>query len=227
MTIIASYQDIFAPFDRAPPDRPFVVAQLGQSLDGRVATHSGDAANVSGKAGLDHLHRLRARADVVVVGAGTAAADDPQLTVRRVDGRNPARAVIDPGGRTAGCARWRAADGVKRYLITATGAADNCDEVIRLPAREGRIDPALVVRSLFERGMRIILLEGGPATLAAFLEAGSIDRLHVFVSPVIIGSGKAAIDLPPIEKLDQALRPPARTFQFAGGEVLFDCDMRG
>ena len=82
----------------APPDRPFVVAQLGQSLDGRIATVSGDSRGINGSDALDHLHALRASVDAVVVGVGTVIADDPQLTVRRVSGRHPARVVIDPAG---------------------------------------------------------------------------------------------------------------------------------
>ncbi|MEL6128139.1 MAG: RibD family protein, partial [Pseudomonadota bacterium] len=78
---------------------PVVVAQLGQTLDGRIATVTGASKYINGHSALDHLHRLRAHVDAVVVGVGTAIADDPQLTVRRVDGQSPARVVIDPRGR--------------------------------------------------------------------------------------------------------------------------------
>ena len=76
-----------------------VVGQIGQSLDGRIATESGHSKYINGPAGLTHLHRLRALVDAVVIGVGTAIADDPQLTVRRVSGQQPARVVIDPKGR--------------------------------------------------------------------------------------------------------------------------------
>jgi diaminohydroxyphosphoribosylaminopyrimidine deaminase/5-amino-6-(5-phosphoribosylamino)uracil reductase len=92
-------RDVFAPFREAPLDRPFVVAQIGQSLDGRIATSSGESRDISGAAALDHLHRIRAHVDAVVVGRGTIVADDPKLTVRRIEGKNPARVVIDPSGR--------------------------------------------------------------------------------------------------------------------------------
>ena len=74
---------------RGDATRPFVVAQLGQSLDGRIALPSGESKYINGPAALDHLHRLRAAVDAVIVGIGTVTADDPQLTVRRVDGREP------------------------------------------------------------------------------------------------------------------------------------------
>lgn len=100
------------------PDRPMFIGQLGQSLDGRIATISGDSYYINGAEGLDHLHRLRASVDAVLVGAGTVAADNPQLTVRRCAGRNPARVVIDPRGRLDPAARWLADDGARRILVT-------------------------------------------------------------------------------------------------------------
>jgi diaminohydroxyphosphoribosylaminopyrimidine deaminase / 5-amino-6-(5-phosphoribosylamino)uracil reductase len=90
---------IFEPFASGTLQRPFVVAQLGQSLDGRIATVTGDSKYINGEAALDHLHAIRAHVDAVVVGIGTVIADDPQLTVRRAEGRNPARVIIDPRGR--------------------------------------------------------------------------------------------------------------------------------
>ncbi len=217
--------DIFAPFEHAPPDRPFVVAQLGQSLDGRIATISGESRDISGGAALDHLHRIRARVDAVVVGAGTIVADDPQLTVRRVAGKNPARVAIDPRGRLDGQGNWLAEDGVRRFLVTAASiAAPPGAELVLLDARDGVIPPRAIVEVLFGWGLRRILIEGGARTIAGFIEAGCVDRLHVLVAPVIIGSGRSGLDLSPIEKLDLALRPRMQAHLLDGGDVLFDCD---
>ena len=219
--------NIFAPFETADGSRPFVVGQLGQSLDGRIATVSGDARDIGGPAGLRHLHALRARVDAVVVGAATVLADDPRLTVRLVDGASPARVVIDPRGRIGACGRWLAQDGARRILVTASDnpQADGA-EVMRLPPRGGGFAPEDIVAALAERGLRRILVEGGAATLSRFIACDALDRLHIVVSPLIIGSGKSAIDLPDIERLSQAIRPSTRVFPLDGGEVLFDCDMR-
>jgi len=217
--------DAFAPFQRASPDRPFVVAQIGQSLDGRIATLSGESRDISGHAALDHLHRIRAHVDAVVVGAGTVVADDPALTVRRVPGRNPARVVIDPNGRLHSNFRWLCEDGARRILVTRPGvAAPPGVEQIALPLRGAMIAPASIVEALFASGLRRILIEGGARTVGAFIEAGCVDRLHALVAPVILGSGKTGLDLAPIQKLDMALRPPTRAYILAGGDVLFDCD---
>lgn len=223
------------------PERNFVIAQLGQSLDGRIATLSGDSRWINGDAALDHLHALRARVDAVVVGVGTVIADDPQLNVRRVAGRHPARVVIDPGGRCPATAKCLAADGVRRVLIGAAdaGAAEDggSDEISRpgisgiervalARAADGRIPPAHIVAALAELGFGRVLIEGGAATISHFLDADCIDRLHLLVGRVIIGSGKMGLELAPIDRLASARRPKVTAAVLADGDVLFDCDFR-
>jgi riboflavin-specific deaminase-like protein len=222
---MAETGDPFAPLRAASTDRPFVVAQIGQSLDGRIATVSGESRDISGPAALDHLHRLRAHVDAVVVGAGTVVADDPRLNVRRIAGRNPARVVIDPSGRLDGAGKWLTEDGARRILISAAPvAAIPGVERIELPLQNGRIAPKAIVAALFARGLRLLLIEGGARTLAGFIEAGCVDRLHVLIAPVIIGSGRAGFELTPAPALAQALRPRATVHILGGGDVLFDCD---
>src|SRR5262244_3993785 len=108
----APWQEIFGPLRQGIRDNLVVVGQFGQSIDARIATPTGHSHYINGAAGLAHLHRLRALVDAVVVGIGTALADDPQLTVRRVAGPQPARVVIDPDGRLPPNARLLANDGV-------------------------------------------------------------------------------------------------------------------
>jgi diaminohydroxyphosphoribosylaminopyrimidine deaminase/5-amino-6-(5-phosphoribosylamino)uracil reductase len=221
------WADIFGPLRAGAVDGLVVVGQIGQSLDGRIATESGHSHYINGPAGLEHLHRLRALVDTVVVGVGTAVADDPQLTVRRCEGPHPARVVLDPKGRLGANAKVFANDGVRRLLVTADGtrcATPANVEAVALPAIGGRIAPHDILAALAERGMRRVLIEGGADTVSCFLAAGCLDRLHVMVAPVILGSGRAGIILPPVERADQALRAPMRSFRL-GDEVLFDCDL--
>jgi riboflavin-specific deaminase-like protein len=203
-----------------------VIGQIGQSLDGRIATESGHSHYINGPAGLAHLHRLRALVDAVVVGVGTAMADDPQLTVRHVAGPNPARVVIDPAGRLPAKARLFAADGTRRVIVTATrqSAVPSGVEVVCLPKTGDGIEPPAILGALAEQGLRRVLIEGGPATVSRFLAARCLDRLHVVVAPIILGSGRAGLMLPPIERADQALRAPIRTHRL-DDEVLFDVDL--
>jgi len=213
----------FRPIAQAPADRPFVVAQLGQSLDGRIATVTGESRYINGAAALDHLHRLRAAVDAVVVGVGTILADDPLLTVRRVAGRSPARVVIDPSGRVGAQGQWLKKDGAPLLLVTAGRTCPEGVEPVRLPLRDGVMRPADIVGALFARGYRKLLIEGGARTISSFIDAGCIDRLHLLMAPVIIGSGRMGLDLAPQGDLSRALRPPTSVHLLAGGEVLFDC----
>jgi riboflavin-specific deaminase-like protein len=212
----------------APPDRPFVVAQLGQSLDGRIATLTGESQWINGEAALNHVHKLRAAVDAVIVGIGTVLADNPRLNVRRVPGRSPARVVIDPSGRLPSASHCLSDDGVRRVIVTAddTEVSCGCAEIVRVARRDGRLPPQVIIQSLFSLGLRTFLIEGGAQTVSTFLEADAIDRLHVLVAPVILGSGKPGLTLSPIASLAQARRPMTDVHVLEGGDVLFDCNLR-
>jgi diaminohydroxyphosphoribosylaminopyrimidine deaminase / 5-amino-6-(5-phosphoribosylamino)uracil reductase len=220
------WEEIFGALRSGNADGLVVVGQIGQSLDGRIATETGHSHYINGPAGIAHLHRLRALVDAVVVGVGTATADDPQLTVRHVTGPNPVRVVIDPNGRLPGKAKLLAADGVRRLIVTASAATvlPAGIEIVTLPTTGGRIEPSAILAALAERGLRRILIEGGADTVSRFLSADCLDRLHVVVAPIILGSGRPGITLPPIDRADQALRAPVRTHRL-GDEVLFDVDL--
>jgi diaminohydroxyphosphoribosylaminopyrimidine deaminase / 5-amino-6-(5-phosphoribosylamino)uracil reductase len=221
------WADVFGPLRKGTVDDCLIVGQLGQSLDGRVATESGHSKYINGPAGLVHLHRLRTLVDVVVVGVGTAIADDPQLTVRRVSGPQPARVVIDPKGRLGADARMFADNGVRRFLITEqrTRCAPPAGvEVITLPTIDGQFAPAAILAALAGCGMRRMLIEGGADTISRFITAGCLDRLHVMVAPIILGVGGPGIALPSLDRADQAPRMPVRLHKI-DDDVLFDCDL--
>lgn len=204
-----------------------MIGQIGQSLDGRIATPAGHSHYINGDDGLAHLHRLRALMDAVVVGIGTVMADDPRLTVRRVAGPHPARVVIDPRGKLQRNARVLADDGVRRIVITAEGSRPGLPagvELLPVQPIAGSIPPSAIVAGLRGLGLHRILIEGGANTVSRFLSAGCLDRLHIVVAPVVIGSGPAGLSLAPIETMDQALRLPTRTHSL-GSEILFDCDL--
>lgn len=219
-----------APIRAAAGTRPFVVAQLGQTLDGRIATVTGESRWINRDAALDHLHGLRASVDAVLVGVGTAIADDPLLNVRRVAGRHPARVVLDPAGRLPPTARLLSPEDGARRIVVRDVACDSPVpegvEVVRIARGNGQLPPCAVVQALFELGLARLLIEGGAVTVSGFIDAGAVDRLHVLVAPMLMGSGKTGLELSPIACLADALRPSTRVHVLADGDVLFDCDMR-
>jgi diaminohydroxyphosphoribosylaminopyrimidine deaminase/5-amino-6-(5-phosphoribosylamino)uracil reductase len=221
------WEAMFGPLRQGPTGEMIVVGQIGQSLDGRVATETGHSHYINGPEALAHLHRLRALVDAVVVGIGTALADDPQLTVRRVLGPQPARVVIDARGRLPAGARLLAADGARRLVLAGPGARPPLPsgiEVVALSRSDGQIAPATILSALAERGFRRVLIEGGADTLSRFLAAKCLDRLHVMVAPIILGSGRPSFALPPIARVDEAVLTPMRMHRL-GDDVLFDCDL--
>lgn len=232
--------DLFLPLQL---QADLVIAQAGQSLDGRIATASGHSHYVTGARDIQRLHRLRALVDAVIVGAGTIAADDPRLTVREAEGDNPVRVVIDPNGRLDRSRRvFR--DGAAPTMVirrrpeeaprtrppehdasARARRAPGGNTVIELPAGpSGTIEPRAVLAALRDRGCRRFLIEGGGVTVSRFLDAGAVDRLHVAVAPLLIGSGRPAFTLAPIATLEQAIRPACRVFRL-GDDVLFDLDL--
>ncbi len=223
-----SLTPVFAPLVQR--GAPLVIAQLGQSLDGRIATRTGASHYINGEAARVHLHRLRAIVDAVVIGVSTLNADDPQLTVRHVAGPNPVRVVLDPTGRARPGSRLfhDAAAPVLHLRVTGAGGTPVIApgvETLWLPAsEEGGMDPARVLGALAARGLQRVLVEGGAYTVSRFLQAGMLHRLHLLVAPMLIGSGRMGLELAPIDTLDEALRPPCRVFA-CGEDRLFDLDL--
>jgi riboflavin-specific deaminase-like protein len=207
-----------------------IIGQIGQSVDGRIATESGHSHYVTGPEDRIRLHRLRAIVDAVVVGAGTVESDDPQLTVRHVDGPSPVRVVLDPNGRVS---RDRTIfhDGIARTLTVRRNpnpaeppTMDGEDLWLPHDGEKG-FAPDVLIAALRDQGLRRLLVEGGGVTVSRFLQARCLNRLHVTIAPLLIGSGRPALALPPIATLGQALRPPYRLFRL-GHDVLFDLDLR-
>lgn len=217
--------DLYGPVARGDLG-PVTIAQVGQSLDGRVATASGDARDVSGPEGLAHLHRLRALVDGVVIGVRTALHDHPRLTVRLCSGQNPARIVIDPRGRLPDDAMVLNSDGIRRIIVTGVDRLRAPGiEVLRLSMQSGRLDPGEILAGLRSIGLGSLLIEGGGMTITGFLEAGLLDRLQVSIAPLIIGAGPQGLtSTSPVERLKDALRPQTRVFAM-GTDIVFDCAM--
>jgi diaminohydroxyphosphoribosylaminopyrimidine deaminase/5-amino-6-(5-phosphoribosylamino)uracil reductase len=222
--------DLCVPLCVGPRMEELVVAHLGQSLDGRVATPPGAPRLITGAEDHRHTHRLRALSDAVVVGATTAVVDDPELTTRYVPGDLPTRVVLDPAGRCPHGLRLFSDGKAPTMVLVGLEWADRhaalpaSVEVVPLALSDGSIPIRDVLRTLADRGLRRVFVEGGGVTVSRFLEAGAVDRLHVAVASKIIGTGAPALQLGGLGAAFYSTAP-ARTY-LLGTDVLFDCDLR-
>lgn len=174
---------------------PWVQLKAAITLDGKLATASGDSRWVSSPESRALVHSLRDQLDAVLVGIGTALADDPLLTARGAGLRNPVRVVVDSAARLPASAKMLREPGVT--LVACTAAAkpgklarltDAGAEILRCKALRGRVDLRDLLRRLAARGLTSVLVEGGAALHGALLQAGLWDELSLFVAPKIAGA---------------------------------------
>ncbi len=183
---------------RVRTGRPWVIAKWAQTLDGRIATRTGESQWITGPAMRRRVHRLRSRVDAVMVGVGTVLADDPMLTprdVRRVR-RDPARVVLDTHGRTPrDAALIRSASEHRTFIVTGDEAAADFPvsvSVLRVPRGDAGVDPRAAIEAIGrEVGAATILVEAGPRVLGSLLEADLIDEAFVHIAPIVLGDDRA------------------------------------
>jgi diaminohydroxyphosphoribosylaminopyrimidine deaminase/5-amino-6-(5-phosphoribosylamino)uracil reductase len=223
--------DLYLPICSATTVRPTIVGHLGQSLDGFIATHAGESQWVTGEENLLHLHRLRAVCDAVVVGAGTVAADNPQLTTRLVPGPNPLRVILDPMRRLGEHYRVFQDDSAETLYVCGRSFVQGDEDhfghatIAAVADTPDGINIAELVRLLRGRGCTRIFVEGGGVTVSKFFEANLLDRLHLAVAPLLIGNGRPAMRLRPRDALSDCRLPSYRVFRM-GADMLFDFDLR-
>jgi diaminohydroxyphosphoribosylaminopyrimidine deaminase/5-amino-6-(5-phosphoribosylamino)uracil reductase len=195
---------------------PFVTVKFAQTLDGRIASSTGHSRWISSPSSRKLGHKLRTRHDAVLVGIGTVAKDNPQLTVRLVSGRNPLRIVLDSSLRIASDALVLTEQEKAKTLIAATPDAPRSRsvtldkmgiEVLTVPPdARGDVDLRQLLKSLGERNVSSILVEGGAETITSFLRLGLADRLVVFTAPRIMGRGVEAVGELDIKEVAGALK---------------------
>lgn len=206
---------------------PFVVLKLAQSLDGRIATASGDSKWITGEAARRRAHGLRSRVDAVLVGAGTVVADDPMLTVRMVEGRDPARIVVDSALRIPETARIL---GPGRVIVATADRADEGRvrrlrergaEVWRFPGADGRVDLRALVAELGRKDFLSVMIEGGGQVAASALRAGLVDQVQVFIAPRLIGAGVGAVGGLNIARITEAVQLADVEIEAVGDDLLY------
>ena len=175
--------------------RPWVTLKAATSLDGRMALSNGESKWITGPEARTEAHRLRASHDAILVGVGTVLKDDPELTVRHVEGKSPRRVILDSDLRTPPNAKAVTGDGGCLILTALEDAAktkrleDAGARVIVLPERDGHVDLNAALNCLAQEGVLTLMVEGGPHVLTAFMEKGLGDWLSLFVAPKVMGEG--------------------------------------
>ena len=208
--------------------RPYVVLKYAQTLDGRIATHSGDSKWISGEAERRTSHALRAACDAVLVGVGTVLADDPLLTVRLVPGASPLRIVLDTTLRLPPDAQILAdaaptlvittdrSDSSRREALQANGVAVH---VVGVHPPWG-VDLEAMLLFLRARGVRTLLVEGGGAVITSFLRERLVNRLIVGIAPTILGAGTDAVGDLETASVAESRRLRERAVHAVGDDVL-------
>jgi GTP cyclohydrolase II len=212
--------------------RPYVVVKYAQTLDGRIATSTGDARWISGEAERRASHALRAACDAVLVGVGTVLRDDPQLTVRMVPGASPIRVVLDSRLRTPDRARVLDDDAATTIVTTDASPEGRRAElrrrgvsVVVVPAGPGGVDLGAAMTALRRDGIRSLLVEGGAAVITSFLSWGLADRLVVGIAPRVLGTGTEAVGDLGIAEVASSLRVHRRAVHVVGEDVLIAGDI--
>jgi diaminohydroxyphosphoribosylaminopyrimidine deaminase/5-amino-6-(5-phosphoribosylamino)uracil reductase len=206
--------------------RPFVTLKVAATLDGRIATRTGDSRWVTGESARAEVHRMRDAVDAVLVGAGTARADDPLLTARLPGGggRDPVRVVLDTRLRLPRTLRLFHPRSAAPTLVATTSARaprfGPGVETLRCAERGGRVDLADLLGKLGERGVTHLLVEGGAAVHTAFLSAGLVDRLALFLAPKILGGGLPWVDGPGPSRMADALSLEGVEIRRVGDDVV-------
>ena len=214
--------------------RPFLMAHLAQSLDGKIAAVNGNSQWLSNEANLKHAHRLRALHDAVMVGAVTATLDNPKLTVRLVPGKHPTPVIIEGQNdlRVDDLHMMALHERVivlcpqeKQHRVLPQAAKEKILELPISSTKDSQERPVLapseILKVLYENGISTIFLEGGGQTVSYFLQADCIELLHLHFSPLILGSGRSSFTLPVINSIDEGLRFKMKHFDL-DGEILVE-----
>jgi GTP cyclohydrolase II len=213
-------------------DRPFVALKYAQTLDGRIATSTGDSKWISGEPERTLSHALRAACDAVLVGVGTVVRDDPELTVRMVSGASPMRTVLDTHLRIPVAAKILGPDAATTVITTEHSDPNRRAELRAQGVRvevveehEGRVSLRAALATLRASGTESVLVEGGSEVITGLLAAGLVDRIIVAVAPVVIGSGTQAVNSLGVQSVTDGIRLENRTILPVGDDVVLAWDV--
>ncbi len=210
----------FAPLYAKRWQRAFAVSHFAQSLDGRIATVSGDAKWIGNPANLIHAHRMRALCDGILIGANTLVTDRPQLTVRHVPGTNPTRIVL--GAAFDHLEHLKHVSAAPICVVSSQPMIDPGDvHTVTLARHNGLISSTRILEALYHLGIYSVYIEGGATTTSHFLRERMLDVVQVHIAPMIFGSGLNAFAMPLIQQAAESLRFASHTYVPIDDDIMF------
>lgn len=214
---------------------PMVLWKAAMSLDGKIATRTGDSRWVTGEKARKEVHRLRSRYTAIMTGVGTILADDPELTVRGIRGAvNPIRVVVDSNASTPPNARVLNSSAATIIAVTDHAPAERVDALRRagahifiLSSDGSRVDLRALIRKLVEAGINSIMLESGGDLAASMLQAGLVDKGIIFIAPKIVGGrdAKTPVEGIGIELMNQSLEVSTQRIRRFGVDIALEFDI--
>ncbi len=207
---------------------PFVIAKCGMTLDGKIATRTGDSKWVTSETSRQMVHELRNEVDAIIVGSRTVMLDNPSLTTRLEQGKvkDPIRILLDAENYLDATAKvFHSGSTAPTWVaVPEDQAFEGADEVLRIPRRGGGLDMRLLMRVLGEREITSVLIEGGGTTLATAFEAGVVDKAMFFVAPKIVGGHAAvtAVEGEGIARMNDAIMLERMTATPVGEDILIE-----
>jgi len=211
---------------------PYVTVKYAQTLDGRIATKTGDSQWISSEASRKYVHVLRSTNDCVMVGAGTVTADNPQLTVRHVKGKNPLRIIVDSKLRIPIKSSVLIDDNPHQTIIAATSNAPSrkktaikklgVEVLVVKKDKDGKVSLVDLLKELGKREIMSVLVEGGSEMITSLLKANLVDKMIIPISPGILGKGLEAIGDLNINKIRNAIKFSSFKTMKKGEDLIFE-----
>lgn len=211
---------------------PFVGVKVAQTLDGKIADPFGRSKWITDEEARTYAHQLRTEYDAILVGAGTVQRDDPQLTVRKVQGRNPLRVVLDGRLSVKPNAKVFKTRNAQTIVLTSTLAMKKYPRKVGQLTMRGvdvlsverntDLDPKAVLAVLGEMNISSVLVEGGAHTISRFLEEGLVQKVHCFIAPKILGAGLEGWRLQSGRRLSQSIQLKNVRLRMVGKDLLLE-----
>ena len=214
---------------------PFVMVKYAMSLDGKIATRSGDSRWISNEESRYYVHQLRSMVDAIMVGAGTVLADDPKLTARCSGGKGgttrmqPLRVIVDGRGRISPKAQLFEQPGETLLVFAREATPEEIDKfasvgasIISLPSSDSKVDLKELLRHLAERNITSVMVDGGSVLFGSLFDAGLVDKVMVFIAPIIIGGegAKTAVAGNGVERVTEAPKLKKMRIKQLGSDIV-------